>query len=245
MDWHQFSKEWLEEAKRQGFKTGSLVEVDGMSVPFGIKGGQESPCLYLSSGVHGDEPSGPQALMGLLKEGFFGEGIQWLICPLLNPTGLVAGTRENSRGVDLNRDYRQCQTEEVCAHIRWLKEQCVPEMFLSLHEDWESTGFYFYEINLGGKGPTHEEILEAASVSFPPEPELVIDDHEVDAPGWIYHSENPDIPEGWPEAIYLAKSGCPLSLTFETPSSALLADRIRCHQTVVKEAVKRFLDRRD
>lgn len=238
MDWLEFSRQWESEAICSGFETEVLIDVEGFPVLASSKGDSSLPCVYLSSGIHGDEPAGPQALLGLLREGFFDEGNRWLICPALNPTGLSNGTRESRQGIDLNRDYCQCQSREVCAHITWLKSQTVPRLFLSLHEDWESSGFYFYEINLGVGGPRHEEILSAASAIFPVEPELIIDGHDVTEPGWIFHSEHPDLPEGWPEAIYLAKMGCPLSLTFETPSCGLLDARIFCHQSVVKEAVR-------
>jgi len=212
MNWQEFISEWRQEAEAAGFEVEVLLEKGGYEVLACTKG--EGPCVYLSSGVHGDEPAGPQALMELLKEGYFGEGFRWLICPVINPVGLTRGTRENGEGVDLNRDYLKAETPEVRAHIDWLereKEFCV---FLSLHEDWESSGIYYYEINTRGCGPGYEEMLEAAAPYFPPEPELVIDDHPVTKPGWIFHADEPDIPEGWPEAIYLAKVGCGLSLTF-------------------------------
>ncbi len=240
MDWRTYLSRWESLAGERGFSTETLLEVDDHPVFASTKGDSSKPAIYLSSGVHGDEPSGPQALLQLLEAGDFDDRYQWLICPCLNPIGLAAGTRENGKGIDLNRDYHQCQSAEVCAHIEWLKQQPVPHLFLSLHEDWESSGFYFYEINQGSPGPTHREILAAASSEFPPEPELVIDDHEVTEPGWIFHPEHPDIPEGWPEAIYLAKMGCPLSLTFETPSKQLLEKRIACHQAVVREAIHRL-----
>ena len=240
MDWQSYLSDWKTTAEEQGFTTGKLVEVDGFPVWASEKGDPSRPTVYLSSGVHGDEPSGPSALLELLKSGYFGEEYHWLLCPALNPTGLQAGTRENARGIDLNRDYLNCEADEVCAHIEWLKNQKIPDLFLSLHEDWESSGFYYYEINCGGKGATHQEILGAASAYFEPEPEVMIDDHPVTEKGWIYHSEEPDIPEGWPEAIYLAKMGCPISLTFETPSSGALGDRMACHQAVVREAIARI-----
>ncbi len=237
MDWHAFLREWQKEAVARGFQSKTLVEVGGYPVLASNKGDSSKPCLYLSAGIHGDEPAGPQALLGLLREGFFDDRFRWLICPLLNPTGSEAKLRESATGIDLNRDYCLCQSEEVCAHIDWLKKQETPQLFLSLHEDWESSGFYFYEINLRDEGSFYRAILNAASPHFQPEPERVVDDHEVTELGWIYHSEHPDLPEGWPEAIFLAKLGCPLSLTFETPSSGSLEKRIACHQAVIKEAV--------
>ncbi len=236
-----FLSDWQQEAAQRGFHNESFAEVSGLPILSSSKGDPAKPTVYLSAGIHGDEPAGPLALLALLKEGFFDDRFHWLICPLLNPTGMIAGTRENEQGIDLNRDYCLRQTAEICAHIQWLGRQEIPQFFLSLHEDWESTGFYFYEINLGSEAadaasPHH--ILEAVAPFFDPEPEGVIDGHEVTTPGWIYHSENPDFPEAWPEAIFLAKLGCPLSHTFETPSSATLAMRVSCHQAAVKEAVK-------
>ncbi|MDA7888285.1 M14 family metallocarboxypeptidase [Akkermansiaceae bacterium] len=240
MNWAHYLSDWETVAKEWGFKIERIAEVDGLPLISCEKGDRSRPTVYLSSGIHGDEPSGPQALLALLREGYFSDEFHWLICPALNPTGLQAGTRENSAGIDLNRDYLMCESPEVCAHLDWLKRHEVPDLFLSLHEDWESTGFYYYEINCGGEGAKYNDILAAASFYFPPEPEMVIDDHPVTEKGWIYHSEEPDIPEGWPEAIYLAKVGCPVSLTFETPSSAELANRMACHQAVVKEAVRKI-----
>ena len=71
---------------------------------------------------------------------------------------------------------------------------------------------------------------------FPPEPGPVIDGHDVSGPGWIYHVAEPDLPDGWPEAIYLAKKGCPVSFTFETPSHALLEHRVAAHAAAVRAA---------
>lgn len=237
MNWSHFLEEWLTAAEEQGFEIEVLLEKGGFPIFACTKGSLDLPSIYLSSGVHGDEPSGPQALLGLLKKGFFDDQHHWLICPVLNPTGLDANTRENAENIDLNRDYHHCESGEVCAHIAWLNEQKTPQLFLSLHEDWESSGFYYYEINTGTQGPSYHEILQAASPFFPPEPEEEIDDHPVTQPGWIFHPDSPDIPEGWPEAIYLARMGCPLSLTFETPSSLELEKRIACHQAVVKKAI--------
>lgn len=140
------------------------------------------------------------------------------------------GRRENREGIDLNRDYLKKVTLEIDAHTRWFERNRLPDVFVSLHEDWETKGFYFYEINLNKDQPHRAlEILEAVAESFAPEAGPRIDGHEVRAPGWIYHDAEADLPEEWPEAIYLAKQGCPLSFTFETPSQADLNKRVAAH----------------
>lgn len=200
------------------------------------------PRVYLSAGIHGDEPAGPFALLELLHEGFFAADFHWLLCPTLNPSGLAASTRENSDGVDLNRDYWLRGTEEVRAHALWLDEIATPDLFVSLHEDWETVGFYFYEINLHADQPARAQgILQAVSPWFPPEPGPQIDGHDSREDGWIYHAAEPDLPEGWPEAIYLAKKGCPISFTFETPSRAPLGQRVAAHAMAVRAACAELL----
>ena len=160
-----------------------------------------------------------------------------MICPALNPSGLAASCRENAQQIDLNRDYWIRSTAEVAAHSGWLDARRSPDLFISLHEDWESTGFYFYEINLGEDNPERaRKIIAASGPWFSPEPGPEIDGHQSREPGWIYHAAEPDLPEGWPEAIYLAKQGCPLSFTFETPSHAPMESRVAAHMAAVKVA---------
>ena len=232
-----FLREFRDEAEQRGFSCTSLAETSAGPILGFTSPGDGDP-LYLSSGIHGDEPAGPLAALALLKDGFFDHGPSWTLCPAVNPVGLAAGTRENGEGHDLNRDYLARRTAEVQAHAGWLDQCPVPRMFLSLHEDWESTGFYFYEINLGADDPDRAaSILAAVGPWFPPEPSEDIDDHLVRSPGWIYHEAEADFPEHWPEAIYIAKRDCPLSFTFETPSSAKLEDRIAAHCAAVRAAI--------
>lgn len=228
-----FLREFGREAEQRGFHRESLAETAAGPLLAFSRGGVGTPA-YLSAGIHGDEPAGPLAALEMLRSGAFDDGRPWSICPALNPTGLLAGTRDSASGADLNRDYLRRQTPEVAAHAAWLESRPTPGLFLSLHEDWESSGFYFYEINLGPDDPARAaNILRAVQACFPAEPSAVIDDHEVRSPGWIHHAARADFPEHWPEAIFIAHLGCPLSFTLETPSSAALPDRIAAHHAAV------------
>jgi protein MpaA len=235
-DWPAYQAAFRMAAESAGFSATVLLELpEGPLIAWERPGNGRR--VYLSAGIHGDEPAGPLALLELLRGGFFTAGFHWSICPTLNPTGLAAGTRENAEAVDLNRDYWLRGTREIVAHAAWLDAMSVPDLFISLHEDWETTGFYFYEINLGEDRPQRaHRILEHAGVWFPPEPGPEIDGHDIREPGWIYHAAEPDLPEGWPEAIYLAKMGCPISFTFETPSRAPLHERVAAHAAAVRAA---------
>jgi hypothetical protein len=235
-EWPGFLAEFSREADARGFAGHVLTELAGGPL-MAWERAADGPRVYLSAGIHGDEPAGVLAALGLLKEGFFSSDIHWVLCPALNPDGLAAGGRNNSAGYDLNRDYWKRRTPEVRAHAGWLESQPVPDLFLSLHEDWECAGFYLYEINLGRDLPLRATaIIDAVRPWFSPEPGPDIDGHLARAPGWIYHEAEADVPHGWPEAIFLAKLGCPLSFTFETPSHAPLAQRVAAHIAAVRAA---------
>ncbi|MBK1883050.1 M14 family metallocarboxypeptidase [Luteolibacter pohnpeiensis] len=240
-DWPAFLPEFHREATAAGFSPTLLHETESGPIHAWERPGH-GPVVYLSAGIHGDEPAGPMAMLRLLKEGFFATDHHWLICPALNPNGLACHVRENADGHDLNRDYLAFKSEEARCHAAWLDRQPTPALFVSLHEDWESSGFYLYEINLSGSPTeTAHRILDAVSPWFHPEPGPEIDGHTCHEPGWIYHSAEPDLPESWPEAIYLAKKGCPLSFTFESPSSSPLEPRIASLAAGVRAACE-YLD---
>lgn len=196
------------------------------------------PVVYLSTGMHGDEPGGPEALLHLLENGLLERPLSFHICPMLNPTGFESGTRENAKGEDMNRDYYHLGNTEVEGHVKWLERRS-PELFISLHEDWESGGFYYYEINTCGDIPErYEYMAEKISGVIPLETDELIDGHQVRRKGWIYHEAEADIMENWPEAIYMAKRGCALSFTFESPSSLDMSVRV----DVQAAAVNSLLD---
>src|SRR5687768_8476509 len=49
--------------------------------------GQPRKRIYISTGIHGDEPAGPLAVRELTLLNRWPEGIDVWLCPCLNPTG--------------------------------------------------------------------------------------------------------------------------------------------------------------
>ena len=58
----------------------------------------------LTAAQHGEEPE-TLLLARRLLERVPGADARWAIVPVLNPDGLLAGTRQNAAGVDLNRNF--------------------------------------------------------------------------------------------------------------------------------------------
>ncbi len=196
------------------------------------------PRIYLSAGIHGDEPAPPLALLDWLERGWFDDRAVWLLCPLLNPAGLARGARPNAGGIDLNRDFKAPRSAEITAHVAWLGRQPLLDLAICLHEDWESTGFYLYELNALGRPSPARAMLEAVARVCPIETATVIDGRPVDEPGIIRPIADPLLRETWPESIYLRHQHARLGYTIESPSSRPLPQRIAALQQAVAVAVE-------
>ena len=83
-------------ARRGGFRAQTYGEINGHPLnAYTKRTAGVRPRIYISTGMHGDEPAPPCALLRLLESGFFDERCTWFICPMLNPTGFALRTREN------------------------------------------------------------------------------------------------------------------------------------------------------
>ena len=193
--------------------------------------------LYLSSGMHGDEPAGPLALLRLFEEDDWPDDISLFVIPCLNPGGFVRNTRENEEGIDLNRDYRSRTSALVRAHIRWLEQRPRFDLSLLLHEDWEANGFYLYELNPNLQPALGEVMINRVKEVCPIDNSVMIDGREA-KDGIIcanrYLKDRPD----WPEAFYLVHHKTPLSHTLEGPSDFPLLTRVNALATAVRAALE-------
>ena len=56
--------------------------------------------LYISAGIHGDEPAAPLAALRLIQENRWPETAEIILLPCLNPIGFTLNQRENADGDD-------------------------------------------------------------------------------------------------------------------------------------------------
>jgi protein MpaA len=193
--------------------------------------------IYISTGIHGDEPAGPLAALRLIRENLWPVTAELWLLPCLNPDGFVLNTRGNAGGIDLNRDYRHLESNEVTAHIRWLEQQPKFDLTLCLHEDWESHGFYVYELNPDGRAPLGEKIVEAVARVCPIDLSPVIEEREASG-GVIRPSLDPATRPLWPEALWLVQNKTRRSCTLEAPSDFSLATRVNALVAGVNAAIE-------
>jgi predicted deacylase len=181
--------------------------------------------VYLSAGLHGDEPAGPLALWRRLEADAWPLGVDLYVCPCLNPTGLRLNQRESAAGVDLNRDYRDGRAPEVRAHRTWLESQPRFDLAVGLHEDWEARGFYLYELNPAGGASCAEAVVAEVGRWCPIDGSELIDGREA-VGGIIRPRVDPAQRPDWPEALYLVERKTGHSLTLEAPSDFEMEVRV-------------------
>ncbi len=198
---------------------------------------EQAARIYISTGIHGDEPAGPLAGLRLLRENKWPPNAELLFCPCLNPAGFVLNRRENADGRDLNRDYRHLETAEVRAHIAWLERQPRFDVYLCLHEDWESHGFYLYEQNPDAKPSLAEAIVNAVQKMCPIDPSEMIEDRPAEN-GIIRPNLDPRTRPQWAEAFYLIIHKSRLGYTLEAPSDFPMSARVNALVTGVETALK-------
>jgi predicted deacylase len=181
--------------------------------------------IYISAGIHGDEPAGPLAALKLIQENRWPNDAEIFLLPCLNPAGFARNSREGENGVDLNRDYRQPRCASTRAHIAWLEHQPLFDFYLCLHEDWESQGFYLYEQNPDGKPSLAERIIAAVQTVCPIDRSEIIEGRAA-SDGIIHPKINPAERPDWPEAVYLITQKARQGYTLEAPSDFPLATRV-------------------
>jgi protein MpaA len=200
------------------------------------------PRFYLSAGIHGDEIAGPLAVLEMLREPDFFSRVDATIFPILNPEGLARIVRGNFAGIDLNRDYRGPRSTEIRGHLSVLPTLGRYDTAMMLHEDYEGSGAYLYELNDGPIPDLGRRIIAALKKHVPIDERPQIE--EVEARGGIIQradiirrmgaiENRPD----WPEAIYLSINHTKVSYTTETPMLQPLANRVAAQVAAVRTVI--------
>ena len=200
------------------------------------RAGKNFKRVHISAGIHGDEPAGPLAALRLLRENRWPDNLEIFLLPCLNPIGFLLNQRGNGEGLDLNRDYRNSKSAEARRHIAWLERQPQFDLYLCLHEDWESHGFYLYEQNPDEKPSLAQTVIDAVTPVCPVDLSEHIEGRA--AKGGIIRPivsplERPD----WPEAFYHITHKSRQGYTLEAASDFPLETRVNALVAAVNAAL--------
>jgi len=234
------------QAQQCGFSIQSLGEKEKFPIywlerPAATLG---APAVFISTGVHGDEPAGPLAVLELMRKEnpALSRSVKWCISPMLNPTGFARNIRENKDGVDLNRDFLNTRSKEVEFLMNKLESTHPFDLALLLHEDWESSGFYLYDLDSNPDPALAKSIVEEVAACTVVDTNETIDGMNA-ASGIIsvnmdQAESDPKLEGQWPEAFYLVhKSLAARQYTLEAASSLDMDTRVKSLSTAVKAAI--------
>jgi len=228
---------WEAVAAAAGLEMVTLAEEGGYSVVV-LEGGEKEGGVYLSAGIHGDEPAGTLGLVGWAERNVERlREVPVVIAPCLNPWGLANNVRTDEAGRDLNRRFDK-PGEGAIGRLLVRIEGRAFRRAIMLHEDYDARGIYLYEL-----GPEEhmigEDLMTAVEGIIPRECGDV--DGRETVRGVVQRSG--DLEEivreidGMPEAIKLSWQGAETALTFETPSEFSLYDRVRAQVAFVEAAM--------
>jgi murein peptide amidase A len=228
-------------AKQNGWTAENFHEQDGFKWSAwrhqpATNGSEPAVKIYISAGIHGDEPAGPLAALRLIQENHWTTNAEIFLIPCLNPIGFTLNTRENADGIDLNRDYRNPKAAETRAHIAWFERQPKFDLYLCLHEDWESHGFYLYEQNPDSKPTLAEQMIAAVHEVCPIDLSEIIEERAAQN-GIVRPVILPQERPLWPEALYLISYKSRQGYTLEAPSDFPLPARVAALVAAVNAAL--------
>ncbi len=252
---------WRRVARAAGATLRPLGPADGFTV-YAVENRRrtrQAPAnggLYITAGIHGDEPGSTEglilwaerhlaALTTTAANGQGGEPLPFFIVPCLNPWGLVNNRRESADGTDLNRVFDRAEHAPVGA----LKERLAGRWFdlaLALHEDYDATGLYLYEISEARALDLGEALVAAArKARFPIDPRVIIEVRRALDRGLVRMRRRSSLAKFdiYPESIWLYLNGTRQALTIETPSEFSLAERARLQARLIEVCVERLLPR--
>jgi protein MpaA len=145
----------------------------------GPRVGHDPIRLGFFAGVHGDEPAGSAALARFLSklvaEPSLAVGFEFVVYPIVNPTGYEDDTRESRSGKDLNREFWRGSAEP---EVRLLEAELRSTRFhglITLHADDTCEGHYGYSHGCALDDALLRPALVAAERVLPRDRRAVID----------------------------------------------------------------------
>ena len=242
-DYPHMVRRWRELARRTGMRMQEFARADDARLfQISTRALRAEHGIYISAGIHGDEPAGPVALLHWAERNAARlSQIPLLMFPCLNPWGLTHNARHDAHGIDLNRAFHL----ESASVVNALKQAVAPFRFavaLMLHEDFDGQGLYLYEVHRA-KPFWGESLLQGASHIIPIEGRTKIEGRKAVA-GLIRRRFDAKrfARIGHPEAIWLHLHHSQRALTLETPSEFAIAQRVAAQVAVIDDCVRRVID---
>lgn len=204
---------------------GEAWEIERFSF-MGPPAGHEPVRIGVFASIHGDEPAGTEAALAFLhllqEQPARAAGYSLYFYPVVNPSGVARGSRENAAGRDLNREFwRRSDQPEVRLIEAELKAQRFDGV-ITLHADDTCEGHYGYSHGRAMEDALLRPALLAAERVFPRDGRATIDGFSA-REGIVTECYSGILspPPGMNARAF--------NLIFETPGTAPLARQVAAH----------------
>jgi hypothetical protein len=211
-------------------------------------GNSKTRPVYISGGIHGDEPGSVWAVLEFLRrykalpDRY--HHFDYTILPCTNPFGYEHNTRRNAAGIDLNRQFR---SPSPPIEVQWVKQAVGDRSFqlvMEFHEDVDTPGFYLYELIQKGELSWGREMIARIGEKYP-----INRNEEIEgmpAEEGLIHRQPGDIDfrkimeqrADWPQAFYHYANGSRRCYTTETPVHLTREERAEIHLTALDAALR-------
>jgi hypothetical protein len=213
--------------------------------------------IFLSAGLHGDEPAGVYALLGFFenKAKEYDDKLNFFAIPCINPFGFEYDIRQNHNQVDLNRNFDSPKPEkEVSLVKKVLEEYSRAFLFtLDMHEDPTDKinpgfelkdnprDFYMYEKSPSREASVGHTIireLERKGIWATKQKKIY---HDFNDGGLVWH-QSPEHKwnEDSSELFSYLQRYTDYSFTTETPTCWAVDKRVDAHLTALDLLMKEF-----
>jgi protein MpaA len=195
------------------------------------------PTALVLAGTHGDEPAGVEAVLEMLE----GVGEECLAAcnfefiPCLNPYGYVHNTRHNAQDADLNWSYDRVDIGEIGC-LRGLVAGRRFAWVLDLHEDWESRGFYLYELRRNAPG-IGAEIARRVAAVCPLNTSAEIEGHPAED-GLLFADIDKEALRGAGIPLNMYQDHTDHLLTCESPTGLEMGQRVAAHRVALQALIE-------
>jgi hypothetical protein len=231
---------WKIVARRAGLRMRPLVKIDGdQHFYLETPAAQTAEPIYISAGIHGDEPASTEALLAWAeKEAPSLRDWPLLLFPCLNPWGLRNNIRTDCNGVDLNRAFHT--DHPLVLAVKNVVGTRRMRLSVHLHEDYDGEGIYIYEASRNAVWA--EDLLKAASRWLPVDLRKKIDISRAKN-GIVRRRLSPRRFEklGYPESVWLFLGHTDHIFTIETPSEYALERRVSALVATLGAIARRVL----
>jgi protein MpaA len=199
------------------------------------------PTALITGGTHGDEPAGVEAVMAFLQRDVsaFLPHLSFEVLVCLNAFGYVNNTRHNFQDIDVNWAWARDDVPEVQVVKEWVRGRYF-EFIFDCHEDWESPGFYLYELRRGAADISAEVVAAVGGIC----PLNLQDEIEgMAAAGGIVSADTAkaEAERGKGIPIELYNGYTDHLLTLESPTGLDMAVRVNAHMAALDVVVASHL----